>query len=165
MMPNYAMQRTLGNMFDLAAVLPRLLPGAIAWAEAKSAEAASSGIALSQIGIQIARKVGVRQPELVRIRQVPQLPLPEDPELRHAALETGLLGPGMVGLTLGHSIFIVTGHSSNRLVSHECRHVAQYEAAGSIAAFLPQYLQQIVAYGYENAPFEIDARQHETDVA
>lgn len=37
----------------------------------------------------------------------------------------------------------------------------QYEQAGSIAAFLPRYLQQIVTVGYNNAPFEIDARSHE----
>jgi hypothetical protein len=43
--------------------------------------------------------------------------------------------------------------------------VHQYEAAGSIAAFLPLYLQQIVLYGYERAPFEVDARAHERDVA
>jgi hypothetical protein len=32
---------------------------------------------------------------------------------------------------------------------------------GSIAAFLPTYLQQIVDFGYANAPFEVDARRHE----
>jgi hypothetical protein len=41
--------------------------------------------------------------------------------------------------------------------------VHQYERAGSIAAFLPVYLQQIVELGYNNAPFEIDARSHELD--
>ena len=81
--------------------------------------------------------------------------------LRAAALQAGLLGPGMVGLTLGYSIFIVNGHVNDRLLSHELRHVQQYERAGSIAAFLPTYLSQIVDLGYENAPFEIDARAHE----
>ena len=51
--------------------------------------------------------------------------------------------------------------ASLRELSHEFRHVYQYEAAGSIAAFLPVYLQQIVAFGYANAPFEADARAHE----
>jgi hypothetical protein len=48
--------------------------------------------------------------------------------------------PCMIGLTLGHSILIVRGYMGNRLVSHECRHVYQYEIHGSIAAFLPVYL-------------------------
>ena len=152
-------------MFDLAAVLPRLLPRAIAWAEARASEIAASGIALTETGIRIAREVGVQQPQLIRTQQVRQLPLPDDPELRQVALATGLLGRGMIGLTLGHSIYTVLGHHTNRLLSHECRHVAQYETAGSIAVFLPQYLQQIAVYGYVNAPFEIDARQYEVDFA
>lgn len=78
------------------------------------------------------------------------LPRPEDPELRAAADQTGLLGPGMAGLTLGHSIFICKGHESVRLLSHEFRHVSQYEKAGSIADFLPGYLLQIVPFGYQS---------------
>jgi hypothetical protein len=49
---------------------------------------------------------------------------------------------------------------SASLLSHECRHVYQYEAAGSIAAFLPVYLQQIATVGYESAPFD-RTRAHE----
>ncbi len=81
--------------------------------------------------------------------------------LRQAAIETGLLGPNMVGLTLGYSIFLVNGHESARLISHECRHVYQYETFGSIERFLPVYLQQLVTYGYQDAPLEVDARTHE----
>lgn len=89
------------------------------------------------------------------------LPLPGDPELKQAALATGLLGPSMIGLTLGHGIYVCHGHGNIRLLSHEFRHVHQYEQAGSIAAFLPAYLQQIVDVGYDKAPFEVDARAHE----
>jgi hypothetical protein len=147
--------------FDLRTVLPLLLPGAIAWAEARSLEVSQQGTALDADGIAIARQVGVQRPELVRIAIVDGLPLPEEANLKAAALQTGLLGPGMVGLTLGHSIFICRGHQTRRLLSHELRHVHQYEANGSIAEFLPMYLQQIAEVGYANAPFEIDARAHE----
>jgi len=81
--------------------------------------------------------------------------------LRQAALQTGLLGPGMIGLTLGYSIFVVRGYMEFRLLSHECRHVYQYETYGSIAAFLPVYLEQIATVGYLDAPFEQDARANE----
>jgi hypothetical protein len=152
-------------MFDLATELPKLLPGAIAWAEARSNEILASGETLTDTGLRIARSVGVTHPERIRILEVAQMPLPDDPQLRFAALQTGLLGPNIAGLTLGHGIYIVRGHGSNRLVSHECRHVFQYETAGSIAVFLPVYLQQIAVVGYEHAPLEIDARAHERDVA
>ena len=101
-------------------------------------------------------------PEKIRLSFVAQLPLPSDPMLRQAALQTGLLGPNMIGLTLGYGIYICHGHNSSRLLSHECRHVHQYEQAGSIAAYLPKYLQQIAQFGYTNAPYEVDARENET---
>ena len=147
--------------FNLQLALPRLLPKAIAWAEACAAETARTGTALSETRLAIARKAGVRQPELIRISMVTQLPRPKDPELLTAAQQTGLLGPNMADLTLGHAIYVCHRQDSIRLISHECRHVYRYEQAGSIAAFLPLYLQQIATAGYPNAPFEIDARNHE----
>lgn len=146
---------------DLRTELPRLLPRAIAWAEAQAAHVAESGRSLDDREVQLACGVGVAQPERVRVALVEALPIPEDLELRVAALQTGLLGPGMVGLTVGHSVLICRGHETTRLLSHELRHVHQYEQAGSISSFLPGYLQQIVAFGYAAAPLEQDARAHE----
>jgi hypothetical protein len=152
---------------DLRQALPALLPAAIAWAEARAKKAAAVGSALSAAEQEIARQVGVSQPARVRVEIVDELPLPEDPALRAAGLAAGLLGPGMVGLTLGHSIFIRRGNRDHRqhrrLLSHELRHVHQYEQHGSIAAFLRVYLRQIVEVGYANAPLEADARAHEID--
>ncbi len=149
---------------DLLSVLPVLLPRAIDWASARSHEILSSGEALTETGIKLATAVGVSQPERVRLSIVQSLPLPEDVELREVALEIGLLGPGMIGLTLGYGIFACAGHIDNRLISHECRHVYQYEEAGSIETFLALYMQQIATHGYHDAPYEMDARKHEIDV-
>ncbi len=135
------------------------------WAENCSKEAAKSGRLLSQNEISVARLVEVRRPELIRVNVVDNLPLPDDLELREAALETGLLGPHMAGLTLGYSVHVCRGYEAARLLSHEFRHVYQYETAGSIAAFLPVYLAQIVKFGYANAPLELDAIAHEQDGA
>jgi hypothetical protein len=146
---------------DLRQALPALLPAAIAWAEARARLAAQIGDPLTEAEQEIALRVGVSQPQLVRVEMVSSLPLPEDSALRSAALEAGLLGPGMVGLTLGHAIFVCRGHRDRRLLSHELRHVHQYEQHGSIAAFLQVYLTQVVELGYLNAPLEIDARAHE----
>lgn len=149
----------------VAAMLPQILPKAIAWAEARSAEIVSTGAPLSDLERRLAHLSGVYRPELVRIAEVASIPFPDEPQLREAALAAGLLGPGTIGLTLGYGIYIVQGHRNNRLVSHECRHVYQYEVAGSIAAFLPRYLAQVLSVGYAAAPFEIDAREHEQDSA
>jgi hypothetical protein len=149
---------------ELASALPLLIPKAIAWAEQSSSEIYATGVPLLGDGIKLAKRVGVKNPEKIRISHVSSLPLPSDPLLRQASLETGLLGPNMIGLTLGHAIYICHNHKTTRLLSHEFRHVHQYEQAGSISLYLPQYLQQIVQYGYLDAPYEIDARAHEIDI-
>ncbi len=146
---------------DLEAAFPHLLPKAISWAEGEAGRCADTGRELTERERDFARKVGVAHPERIRIITVDALRMPTDPLLRTATEQTGLLGPGMVGLTLGHSVFICHGHENPRLLSHEFRHVYQYEQAGSIAEFLPGYLHQIVERGYAATTFEIDARAHE----
>ena len=146
---------------DLLSVLPVILPRAIEWANARSSEILAGGKPLNESGLRLATAVGVLDATRIRVSTVSALPLPEDPDLRAVALETGLLGPNMIGLTLGYGIYVCDGHQDHRLISHECRHVHQYEAAGSIENFLPVYLQQIAVHGYHDAPFEVDAREHE----
>ena len=148
---------------DLKAALPPLLPKAISWAEGEAARGAGAGRDLTERERDFARKVGVTHPEQIRVITVDALPMPTDPPLRAAAEQTGFLNPRMVGLTLGHSVFICRDHETPRLLSHEFRHVYQYEQAGSIAEFLPGYLLQIVEHGYDATTFEADACAHERD--
>jgi hypothetical protein len=148
-------------MYDLATVLPKLLPQAIEWVELRSAEILSRGKPLTAAGIGIARSVGVLDPKRIRVELVENLPLPDDQLLRDVALQTGLIDPDMAGGAFGYGIYACIDHATNRLLAHECRHVFQYEVAGSIAAFLPAYLQEIVENGYFECPFEVDARQYE----
>jgi hypothetical protein len=149
---------------NLAAQLPLILPLAVEWAERRASEIQTHGNGLEPANFDLAKKFGVSNPEKVKVLEVPSLPLPDNAILKEAALSTGLLGPNMVGLTLGHSIYICSGHLSGRLLSHELRHVHQYEQHGSISAFLSTYLEQIVTFGYEAAPMEVDARNHEVRI-
>ena len=142
--------------FDLPAALPFLIPQAIAWAEAQSALIAQSGQPLSEGLLALASGVGVLHPELIRLAEVPSIPLPDTLELRQAALNIGLLGTNTAGLTLVYGIYVCRGQGSARLLSHEFRHVQQYGQAGSPAAYLDQFL----TVGYRATPFEVDARSH-----
>jgi hypothetical protein len=151
------------QMMNLAAELPNLLPAAVSWVEQQEAHILSTGRPLNSIEEALAKAVGVHDFAAVRIKMTTQLPQPTDPKLAMAAAQTGLLGPQMAAITFGHGIYVREGELSNRLVSHELRHVYQYEQFGSIAAFLSTYLQQIVTVGYDRAPLEIDARAHERD--
>ncbi|WP_288363322.1 hypothetical protein [uncultured Spongiibacter sp.] len=97
----------------------------------------------------------------IRIADLATLPMPEAPALRQAAKGFGLLGPDMLGIALGHGIFIRERSPGSRLISHECRHVYQYEQAGSLSAYLNTYLTEVLCFGYWDAPMEVDARRHE----
>jgi hypothetical protein len=152
--------RRLQHREDLRIILPRLLPRAVAWAEEVAAQAAACGTRLSARELVDAQSVGVRHAETIRVCVVESIPLPADKELLAAARTTGLLGP-TTGLTLGYSILICHGHMSRRLLTHECRHVMQFERAGSLACFLTRYLDAVVQHGYWDCEFERDARAHE----
>jgi hypothetical protein len=146
---------------NIEAALPTLLPRAIAWAEREAGRVALTGTCLGDSTQELARAVGVVCPELIRIELVDRVPSPDDPLLRAAVAQTGMLAHDTRGLTLGYAIFIRRNEESLRLLSHEFRHVYQYEQAGSIAAFLPVYIGQILRFGYRDAPLEVDARAHE----
>lgn len=89
---------------DLRRDLPALLPRAIIWAQDVSTVVLAGGLSLPPEYQGPARSVGVTHPEHIRILLVDALPLPSDPQLREAALATGLMGPGMAGITLGYAV-------------------------------------------------------------
>jgi hypothetical protein len=150
-------------MTTLAAALPRLLPLAIDWVQSQEIQVLATGRRLTDIEAKLAVAVGVRHPDHIRLKFFTEIPQPDNPELRALGIQTGLLGPHIGGITFGHGIYIREGHATNRLISHELRHVHQYESAGSTAAFLRIYLEQIATVGYERAPLELDAEQQERD--
>lgn len=146
---------------ELLYQLQILLPLAIKWAEEHSERIQNEGVALTSEQIEIAKKVGVTNTDKVKILEVDKIPIPENEKLSEAATQIGFLSEEMQGLTLSHSIYVRKGYNTNQLLSHELRHVYQYEAFGSLPEFLVEYLKQIVLVGYENSLLEQDARKHE----
>lgn len=147
---------------SLLARLPQLLPLAQDWAAKVEAIGLKSGKPLAFWQEADARDVGVTEVRQVRLCLVDALPMIPDPALAAAADETGVMGPGTLGLTIGHAIFILRAHAGQRrLLRHELRHVAQCESLGGLDAFLAEYLGQVARFGYAQAPLEVDARSHE----
>lgn len=147
---------------DLWDQLPRLLPLACQWAKEQSALIRTTGRALTDRERELAARVGVRSPELVRIAVVDEIPVPTQPALRAACERLNFLGKDTLGLTLGCGIFLRReAESSTRVLTHELRHVAQYEGHGSIAAYLAVYIPELLRFGYDEAPMERDAREAE----
>jgi len=76
---------------DLNSILPQLLMPAIAWAELQARQVELEGQSLDATGLVLAAKVGVRRPDLIRTKLVDELPLPDQPILQEATIQTGLL--------------------------------------------------------------------------
>jgi hypothetical protein len=155
-----ASQAPLRN--ELAMQLPLIATRAIAWAEEQERQAARQGARLTPEQQEIARRVGVREPGKIRLVVVDRIPLPEEAALKMAAGKAGLVPASAAGITLGYAVLVRRGYENNpRLLSHEFRHVAQYEQQGGIREFLNLHLRQLAEFGYEDSPFEVDARAHE----
>ena len=154
---------TSGSDAQKSIDLSRALPAALAWSLKLNANVIAKGKSLSLCQAADAVEVGVKKPDAVRILRVPSLPEPDCPQLRHLAKQVGLDLTRSQGMALGYAVLI--RHSAlgdRRVLRHELRHVAQFEAAGSLSHFLEEYLAQVVLHGYRDAPFEVDARRHES---
>lgn len=159
-----AFASSVAGAAELAAQLPQIAPRVIQWAEVQSGQALRAGVALTPAQVALARRVGVKEPQRVRIVVVDEIPLPDEPALKAASAQVGLSQSSAAGLTLGHAVLLRRGFENDaRLLSHELRHVAQYEAKGGIPAFLAEHLQHLVRFGYDESPFERDAREHEVE--
>lgn len=137
------------------------LPLVVLWAKKHHDLIQEQGAELNEERMEMARSVGVAEPERIRIMLVDEIPFQEDPVVYSLAKSVGMLSGQVTGITFGHSIYIVKGCQSARLYSHEFRHVHQYEVLGSIGAFMDVYLEQVMIFGYHQAPLEQDARQFE----
>lgn len=144
------------------AIFKLLLPLACQWAEAQETIILREGVPLANSLLEDAGKIGVTQPQQVRLRVVNEMPLPDNPMLRRVAEKAGMLSPFTVGLTLRYGIYIRADHwGDRRLVIHELAHTAQYERMGSFSAFLSAYLDECLKLGYPNGPLEQEARAME----
>lgn len=139
--------------------LQKLLPKAAAWAEQQEACILAAGVALIASQVADARQLGVVHPERVRLLAVRSIPLPDDPELREAALATQLITPATIGLTLRYGIFFRADyHGDCRLIAHELAHTAQYERLGGMRSFLSTYLREcLTPPGYPHGALEQEA--------
>ena len=140
-----------------------IISAAANWTEQNQALICQLGRALTAEEQSVARKVGVANPDRVFVYEVPVIQRPEEPELVALCEEYGFLTEETIGLTLGYGIYIKQGYLTTRLLSHELRHVHQYEQAGSAEAFLSRYISEIMRFGYMDSPYEVDARNHEVE--
>lgn len=131
-------------------VVPLVVPLALAWVRLHERRIRRLGRGLRADEQALARALRVARPAEVRLLQLPAWPRPMRWFCR-----------GVSAMTLGHGIWSV-GPMSPRLLAHELAHVRQVEAAGSLRAFLGDYLRQVARHGYWHAPLEVQAREAAT---
>jgi hypothetical protein len=135
-----------------------LLPRAVAWAREQENQILERGVPLDAWEKQAAQRLNIVQIDKVRLLRVPQIPLPEDDDLRAAATAAGLASADSIGMALRYGIFIRDDFWREReIVAHELVHAAQCERLGW-ESFLRQYLTECLLSGYPQAPLEQEAR-------
>ncbi len=150
---------------DIQEAHPQLIPKLVDWAHRYSKSILEMGEPLDSAMTQVARQVGVKAPERIRVWVVRDLPTPEDLELTNLAFKFGLLGAGTVSLSFGYCVVIRRVFINDlSFFSHEFRHVQQFENSNSLTDYLTEYFKQIAIHGYSEAPLEVDAWEHEIDI-
>lgn len=139
--------------------LEALLPLAVEWAREHQNIILAEGVPLSEPELFEARRVGVKQPERVRLLSVPAIPFPAHPLLQAACRATNFVPESPRGLTLFYGIYLRSDCWRDRpIVVHELVHTAQYERLGGIDPFLRSYLGECMTFGYANSLMENEAR-------
>lgn len=140
---------------ELVAQVDRMLPGALVLVLQTESDARNNGRPLAVDEIALARHVGVKAPERVRILDESVRPDLPQPPLAALIRHLGADNPRMWGLTARYGI-VFKAHPTRFLLAHELRHVAQYERLG-LERFVRRYLTELLAVGYAHAALEADA--------
>ena len=141
-------------------LVPLLLPFATFWVRRQEALILKRGVPLDDSHLEIARALGVRNPENVRLLQVDSVPVPVPQTLLSALPKRwfSFFPEAIAGMTLGYGISLHKKWGTSKLVlRHELVHVAQYERLGGVRPFLKEYLRECLSDGYPNGVLEREA--------
>ncbi len=128
------------------------------------AELLPQGRALSARELDVARKLGVSNPEKVRVVVLEAFPMPSDSELFVEAERYGLGSKFEGGRTNGYVIMLKPRFAENQIVlTHELVHVSQHDRMGR-KAFLRRYLVEMEMLGYTRSPLELEAHAKQSHV-
>ncbi len=133
-------------------------PLALRWAKELEETILTRGFPLSANGAQDAVRVGVQDPERVRVMVMDRIPLPEDPRLAEASRRAQIITEATRAAAIGYGVIIRADSWGDReLLLHQLVHVAQCERGGGLEAFVTQYLTD-----RQTSPeFTLGALEHE----
>ena len=135
-----------------------LLPIAALWVNREEKKILRLGIPLSADGLLDAVRMGVTDPEKIRLMRVNHIPWLNGRLMRLLSHAMPSVSANTVGLCLRYGIYVRHRYwGSRHLIAHECVHTGQYERSGSISGFLRTYFTECLEFGYPDAPLEQEA--------
>ena len=149
----------------LSHFLPLVIPIAAKWVEYEERRILRNGVPLDEQGLRDATKMGVGNPERIRLMKVDHIPLLNSRIMRILSRMIPTISFSTVGVSLGYGIYIRSKYWGDRhLIAHECVHSGQYERYGSHGGFLHAYFSQCLIFGYPDAPLEQEAILRSADL-
>jgi len=137
-----------------------LIPQYIEWGHETEVQGLKLGIPLDEEGLKLAKDIGVKSPEKIRIVYVDEVPFPYDNfALKVLGESVGAIGENIINeaQAFGYSIYVRKDYEFDRpRLAHEIVHVLQIERS-TFEDVTFQHLSDLAQYGYSKAPLEVEA--------
>ena len=138
--------------------LAKLIPKICEWLEYQENNIISIGRDLTLEELDIAKRIGIKNYDIIRVYESPIVPTPKDIILLEFGRQVGLISSSTHGICFRYGIFINEQTENKKLVlTHELIHTLQYERFGSIKAFISCYLKECIEVGYHESDLEKEA--------
>lgn len=135
-----------------------LIPKVCEWLEYQENNIISIGRDLTPEELAIAKRIGIKNYDIIRVYESSVVPNPSDIVLNELGKQIGLISANTIGICFRYGIFIHENASDKKAVlTHELIHTLQYERFGSIKAFITQYLKECLEVGYHQSDLEKEA--------
>jgi hypothetical protein len=135
-----------------------LIPKVCEWLEYQENNIISIGRDLTLEELDIAKRIGIKNYDIIRVYESSVVPNPSDIVLNELGKQIGLISANTIGICFRYGIFIHENSSNKKAVlTHELIHTLQYERFGSIKAFITLYLKECLEVGYHQSDLEKEA--------
>jgi hypothetical protein len=149
----------------LIQLIPFLAHLAALWVKWHERKILRYGVPLSESERADAIRMGVENPERIRLLKVERIPLLNGVVIQMLDRLIPSVSANTIGLSLRYGIYVRSAYwRDRRLIAHECVHTGQYERHRSVAAFLQAYFTGCIEMGYPAAPLEQEAIQRSAEL-
>ena len=137
----------------------QLAPLALDWFKEVESKFLKKGRLLTDKEIAMAKSIGVKHPEHVRVIILTDFPSPGNKKLLTETKNYGFGNSAESGRTMGYVVMLKARFKNERRVlAHELAHVAQQERMG-VKNFFRRFIAEHEIVGRRRAPLEVDANK------